>query len=416
MKRVIRAHWLMIAVLAGVVSAACTMKNQEAPPVTGPSEFATSIAITISPDVITQDGGSQAVVTITARDVAGQPLRNVTLRLETFVDGTRVDVGSLSARTVVTGNDGRATATFTAPPSSASGSEQIVTIAATPIGSDFGNSVARTATVRLVPQGVVLPPSGLTPSFVFTPALPSENQPVLFDASESKGAVSYAWDFGNGRTGSGRVATNTYNDPGTYFVTLTIADEFGRSASATKTVTVGPAAGPTADFVFSPSAPLANQTVNFNASASRAPAGGSIVSYSWDFGDGTFGSGQTTTHAFQQNGDYVVTLVVTDTNGNSATRSNTVTVGNDAPRATFTFSPAGPTVGTNVNFNGSQSTAVQGRTIVSYTWSFGDGATASGQSVTHAFAAPGTYTVTLTVVDSAGKSGTFSNTVTVTVI
>lgn len=407
-------HWLVIAVLAGVVSAACTMKKQEAPPLTGPSEFGTSIVVSITPDVITQDGGSQAVVTITARDAAGQPLRNLTLRAETRVNGVVMDFGTLSARSVVTGADGRATLTYTAPAAVVGGAETTVDILVTPVGSDAGNAIARTASVRLVPQGVVLPPFGLIPAFVFTPATPTENQPVLFDASGSTGAVTYGWSFGDGRTGSGRVATNTYGDPGTYFTTLTITDEFGRSASATKTVTVGAAAGPSANFVSSPGAPIANQTVNFNASASTAPAGASIASYSWDFGDGTFGTGQTTAHAFQQNGVYVVTLVVTDTNGNSNSTSNPVTVGNDAPTARFTFSPTAPTVGANVNFNGSQSTAVQGRTIVSYTWSFGDGGTASGQSVTHPFAAPGTYTVTLTVVDSAGKSSTFSNTVTVT--
>ena len=61
-------------VLAGVVAGACTMKKQETPEISGPSEFSTSIVITITPDVIQQDGASQSVVTVTARGPNGQPL------------------------------------------------------------------------------------------------------------------------------------------------------------------------------------------------------------------------------------------------------------------------------------------------------------------------------------------------------
>jgi len=330
MKRVIRTHWVMIGVLAGVVSAACTMKKQEAPPLTGPSEFGLSIGVSITPDVITQDGVSQSLITITARDTAGQPVRNVTLRLETLVNGALVDVGSLSARTVVTGNDGRATATFTAPPSSSNGNEQIVTIAATPIGGDFGNSAARTATVRLVPQGVVNPPAGLVPAFVSSPASPVEDAQVLFDASGSSAnttIVSYTWAFGNGRTGSGITATTSYDDPGSYFVTLTIRDEFGRSASTTNTVTVGAGTRPTAAFTVSPTNPRTGDLVNFNAAASTVPSGRRIVSYVWDFGDSTaFGSGPTPSHTYTFPRTYTVVLTITDDTGQSASTSLTLTV------------------------------------------------------------------------------------------
>ena len=330
MKRVIRAHWLVIGVLAGMVSAGCTMKKQEAPPLTGPSEFGTSIAVSITPDVITQDGASQSLITITARDTAGQPVRNVTLRLETLVNGSLVDFGSLSARTAVTGNDGRATATYTAPAASSSGSEQVVTIAATPVGGDFGNAVARTATIRLVPQGVVNPPAGLVPAFVSSPTSPVEDAQVLFDASGSSAntaIASYTWAFGNGRTGSGVTATTIYDDPGSYFVTLTIRDEFGRSASTTNTVTVGAGTRPTAAFTVSPTDPRTGDLVNFNAAASTVPSGRHIVSYVWDFGDSTaFGSGPTTSHTYTFPRTYTVVLTVTDNTGQTASTSQTLAV------------------------------------------------------------------------------------------
>ena len=210
---------LGIVLSASLASAACTMKNQEAPPLTGPSEFGTSITITVTPDVLTQDGASQSLVTITARDPNGNPLRNLSLRAEIFVDGSRVDFGSLSARNLVTDANGRATLVFTAPSSPSGPSVETFTtvqIVVTPVGTDFGNGSSRLATIRLVPPGVVVPPDGLRPNF--TPADGAsfvDHETVLFDASVSTAPpnnpiVRYTWNFGDGQTGSGIRTTHAY--------------------------------------------------------------------------------------------------------------------------------------------------------------------------------------------------------------
>ena len=70
-------------------------------------------------------------------------------------------------------------------------------------------------------------------------------------------------------------------------VTLTLIDPYGRTQSKSQSITVAPGGQPAAAFVFSPTNPRVGQSVNFNASASRAPAGSTIASYTWDFGDGT---------------------------------------------------------------------------------------------------------------------------------
>ncbi len=329
MTRAIRPYWLTTIAVAAFLVAACTMKKQEAPPLTGPSEFATSITIQATPDVITQDGASQSLITITARDASGQALRNVTLRVETFVNGDRVDFGTLSARTVVTGSDGRATLTYTAPAGTVGGTDQVVEIAVTPIGSDFNNAVARTSSIRLVPQGVINPPAGLVPAFTVSPAAPVEDTPVFFNARTSTANTTiteYRWDFGNGRTGFGETATTTFDDPRSYFVTLTITDQFGRSASTTNTVPVSAGTAPSPAFVFSPTDPRVNQPVNFNAATSTVPSGRSIVSYEWDFGDGASGSGQTPSHTYRLARTYTVVLTVTDDTGRSAATSQAVTI------------------------------------------------------------------------------------------
>jgi PKD repeat protein len=204
----------------------------------GPSEFGTSITMTASPDAINQDGGSQSLITITARDSNGKPLRNVSLRTDIFVDGVHTDFGTLSARSVVTDSNGRATLIYTAPAAPAGpavDTNTTVNIVATPLGTDFANETSRLVTIRLLPVGVVVPPDGLQPAFTFTPSSPVDHQTVLFDASTSRSnssnpITSFTWDFGDGSSGSGVQATHSFSTPGTYFVKLTIGDSVGRTA------------------------------------------------------------------------------------------------------------------------------------------------------------------------------------------
>lgn len=334
MKRPMLKHALALALVA---AAGCTMKKQEAPGLSGPSEYGTSITISVTPDILQQDGASQSVVTITARGPNGAPAANVPLRAEILVGGTAADFGTLSARNLITGGDGRASVVYTAPAGLPVSVDQftIVEIGITPIGSDFGNSSTRFASLRLVPTGVIVPPANLTPVFVFNPSAPTANQTVLFDASQSTAPnnnpiTAYSWDFGNGRRASGRTVSHQYDTPGTYVVTLTVSDALGRSASSSQSITVSPGANPTAAFVFSPTDPRPNQQVFFNAAGSRPAPGRTIVSYSWDFGDGTpSGSGMQVAHVFGAAGTYAVTLIVTDDAGRTA--SVTVNVRVAAP-------------------------------------------------------------------------------------
>jgi PKD repeat protein len=413
-----RALISRLAAAAGIVvlAGACTLQDQDPPPLTGPSEFAQSIVIAVSPDVLPQDGASQSFITVTARDANAQPIRNLTMRTETQVNGTPVDFGTLSARNVVTGSDGKATLVYTAPPSPAVSPDDflLVDIVVTPFGTDFNNSSQRTASIRLVPQGMVIPPGDLAAAFTVTPTSPEENQTVLFDASTSKGSIAnYSWDFGDGRSGAGQTTSHAYSTAGTYVARLTISDSFGRTASSVLSITVGAGAQPTADFVFSPTNPLPAQQVFFNASASRPASGRTLTGYRWDFGDGQSGSGVQPSHAYALPGSYNVTLVVTDDAGRTATTTKGLTVLSDNPVALITFVPSNPTAGSAIAFSGSSSTAVSGRTITGYSWNFGDGTTGSGVATSKVYTTPGTRNVTLTVTDNTGKSG--STTVAVTV-
>jgi PKD repeat protein len=95
------------------------------------------------------------------------------------------------------------------------------------------------------------------------------------------------------------------------------------STSLTRQLTVSATLPPnSATFVFSPTDPRTGDTVFFNASSSQITNG----SYAWDFGDGTSGSGVTTTHVYSAARTYVVTLAVRNDRGQTASISRTVTV------------------------------------------------------------------------------------------
>lgn len=417
-------HRVLAAFAVGMMAlaTACTMKSQEAPPLTGPSEFGLSITVSASRDILTQDGADWSLITITARDANGAPKRGVSLRAEIAVGGVRADFGTISARNLATDSAGVATLVYTAPAANASfgvDTNTIVDILVTPVGSDYGNSTPRLTSIRLVPPGIVVPPDGLQPKFTVTPASPTDHQNVFFDASTSTAPTnnpiaSYAWDFGDGGAGSGKTATHSYATSGTYVATLTISDAIGRSASTTQTVNVGQGAGPTVLFTFSPSAPLVRQVVNFNAAATKPASGRTISSYFWDFGDGDqkTTSSALTTHDFLAAGNYTVTLVATDDAGHTGTATVGVAVATDAPVADFTFSPKAPGPNVNVNFNAGASIPAPGRTIVSYFWDFGGFLTSTSATPTVSFPV-GDWDVLLIITDSAGKTGRVTKTVSV---
>jgi PKD repeat protein len=402
---------------AAAVLSSCTMKDQEPPAFAGPSEFGQSVSVKVDPDTLTQDGASQSLVTVTVRDEEGRPKRNVTLRIDTSVGGTFVDFGRLSARSIFTNASGEATVLYTAPPAPPVGTAAdfvTVDVVITSVGVDANNSTPHRAAIRLVPPGIIIPPDGLQPAFTLTPSSAQENQTILFDASASKGSIAeYRWDFGDGARGAGRTTQHAYSLAGTYVVSLTIVDGFGRTASTSQSVTVSQGAQPTAAFVVSPTNPLPTQQVFFNGSGSRPAPGRTLTDYSWDFGDGASGSGAQTSHSYAQAGTYTVTLVVTDDTGRRATVSQTLTILTDNPIADFEFVPATPTAGVAIAFNASRSAAVPGRSIVSYSWSFGDGTSASGVAASKTYPTAGTRNVTLTVTDNTGKTGSTTKPVTV---
>ncbi len=165
---------------------------------------------------------------------------------------------------------------------------------------------------------------------------------VTVDAAASTdpdGTVTgYAWDFGDGSTGTGVGTSHRYAAPGTYTVTLTVTDDRGGSATTSRTAVVVNAA-PTAAFGSS----TQDLTASFDAAGS-ADADGTVTSYAWDFGDGTSGTTSSPTHGYLVAGTYDVTLTVTDNDGATDTVTHPVTVAAPVGNGTVARDAFGRTV------------------------------------------------------------------------
>jgi len=274
--------------------------------------------------------------------------------------------------------------------------------------------ITRNINVTLVPLFPTNAPP--TANFTYSPTTPPVGAWVQFDgssSSDSDGTItSYAWNFGDGSTDSGVSRWHQFNTPGTKIVTLTVTDNDGATHTMTQAVQIGSSnQAPVASFVATPTNPMASAWVQFDATASSDPDG-SIVSYAWNFGDGSTESGSLVWHAFGAAGTYVVTLTVTDDDGATDSTSFAIQVGvsNQSPNAAFVFAPTNPLVNAWVQFDATTSVDPDG-SIVSYSWSFGDGSTDTGSVVWHRFSAAGTYAVTLTITDDDSATDTVTLTI-----
>ena len=181
-----------------------------------------------------------------------------------------------------------------------------------------GNSSSTTRTVT-----ATAPPGNQPPAAAFTSA--TTKLTATLDASTSAdpdGTIaSYAWDFGDSATGTGKTASHSYASGGTYQVTLTVTDNIGAAGTSTAQVTVQPNQVPSAQFT----ATVSNLAAAFDASGTQDPDG-TIASYAWDFGDASTGTGVAPSHTYTAAGSYDVALTVLDNDGAAGTVTKTVTV------------------------------------------------------------------------------------------
>jgi PKD repeat protein len=198
-----------------------------------------------------------------------------------------------------------------------------------------------------------------------------------------------------------------------------------RSTSVSKTVTInlsGPGI-PVAAFTASTTTPSQFDLVTFDATGTtlNGAACGTACTYVFDFGDGSNSTAQVATHRYSSVGTFVVTLTVTGSGGTSSTKTQSIAVAAaKSITASFTLSPTSATVGDTVRVDAAASTTPDGASISSYAWDFGCGtsgtptcsaATATGVTASTVYNTARTYTITLTITDSLGRTATTSHTI-----
>jgi PKD repeat protein len=231
---------------------------------------------------------------------------------------------------------------------------------------------------------------------------------VRFDATGTTDydgtIVQYAWDFGDGTSGSGPKPVHVYGNPGIYTVKLTVTDNSNTlNGTDSDKMTVVVNSPPIADAGVSlTGAP--GEELTLDGSHSVDPDG-EVHSFSWDFGDGETEQGAIVTHAYKKPGTYTAMLTTHDNTSHEGAMGYDVTTVfiNSAPRAIaggdILASP-----GQIIKFDGSKSYDLDGK-IISYQWDFGDGVrTAHTATTKRSFTRPGMYTATLTVIDNSGAT------------
>jgi len=179
--------------------------------------------------------------------------------------------------------------------------------------------------------------SGIYANFTYLPKPPYKNEVIAFDADKSRSdrldpIFSYSWDFGDWKTGTGKTTTHTYDQNGTYTVTLNVTTLGGRNSTS---LPLKVFLRPYAHFIY-PKPVFKNDTVTFNASDSSIPLPDTIARYIWDFGDGTNQNLTTpiTTHRYVYSGNYTVSLVVITNEGAVNSTSNIINVSFPKPTVT----------------------------------------------------------------------------------
>lgn len=238
------------------------------------------------------------------------------------------------------------------------------------------------------------------------PDIACTNQEVNFDAGsttdDTPGQLTYNWDFGDGSSAEGQLATKVFTKGGEYQVRLFVNDNSVTSCStdsAVKTIKINTPpiadAGKDVDLCLPYNQ---DYKISFDGSGSVDPDGDTLT-YKWDFGDGTGDTGARVTHVYQSRGEYTATLFVEDGSGStcSADADNVNVKLNKAPVA-----EAGNNVtvcqGTEILFDGTGSIGEDGEEL-SYSWDFGDGTKGEGTTVAHTYQTGGNYKTVLTVDD-----------------
>ncbi len=272
----------------------------------------------------------------------------------------------------------------------------------------YGNSgplASRNSTAQLVSATFTISMSATT----YVPI----GQPVKFNATISyPDTVPVIFDSGL-NLWVGTYSRQATDPGGLWSLELRVGDSATppNSGSATRAITIQDNL-PVASFTYSPSTALTGVSISFDGTASYDPDG-TIVTYSWAFGDGTFGSGSNPSHMYNLGGIFNLTLTVTDNSASTASFSNQITITDRQPTVTFSTSTTSQATGqpVTVTITASDPDGTISGTIVD--WGDGSIDSVSGTTDSHSYTLTGgasskTFTITVTVTDNSGQSASYT--------
>ncbi|MBN2087241.1 PKD domain-containing protein [Candidatus Peregrinibacteria bacterium] len=286
------------------------------------------------------------------------------------------------------------------------------------VEEDSGNTATTSITVQASSvSSIPVAKISTSPSFneetkILNGVLPFK---VEFDASDSSDddndIVDYKWDFDNDGVidQEGKKASYTFDKAENYKVTLTVTDTENQSDEYSINVVVAEP-GVVAEINAIPAEGTAPLVVQFDGSGSSTFEG-NIVSYEWDFGDGSPKTitGASVTHKYNDVGNYNVNLSVLTNKSQSAQTSTIIYVREIPLLACFEPSRSNGAAPLAVTFDTKCSTG----SVAGYSWDFGDGETSDSRKPTHSFENPGNYTVTLEVSDGKNNVSNYSDVIVV---
>lgn len=242
------------------------------------------------------------------------------------------------------------------------------------------------------------------PIAIFTVTFICGNPRNRIFTDQSIGADTWSWDFGDGTGSTIANPVHLYAAAGTYTVSLTVHNNTtGCDYTRTQTIKV---VIELANFTASDTVICKNSTIIFTPNGNVAA---NVASYSWDFGDGSTGTGSPSSHVYTLSGKYTVKLVITDILGCTDTLIRPLYIEVDGPTAHFASSVPGSCLQSNIIFTDS-STTDGTHPIVKWVWNYGDGVidTLTSAPFQHSYLLPGNYIVTLKVTNSKGCTDSFS--------
>ena len=276
-----------------------------------------------------------------------------------------------------------------------------------------------TLTNTSAPQSVTIvePASNVAPVPTFTQSCTGLScsvssqgtaDPNVWGPANTPDTIAYSWNWGDGTAlSTGASPSHTYAAAGSYTITLTTTDGWGKAASTTRNVTLTePASNQPPSVAFTASCPTFT-TCQFNSAPGTVDPDGDVIRYSWNFGDGGTSTSAAPSRTYAAPGTYTVVLTATDVWGKSATATQAVTMtepaGNSGPTGVIASATC---TALSCVMSSTGTSDPEGHTIKGYSWNWGDGtALSTGASPTHVYATPGTYTITLTVTDSWNRAG-----------